>query len=186
MSDRQSWGDAWAIDGETLLVAQKRLDFDPADGSLWGLTMMAMLDHMRTRLTRITPNGTTEIATSQLDVTCSDRVFDAERLVCMAFDGASTHLLTVAPGEQAPQPIGSLAGQFVSYRPTRDGWLSGWVTTGVWINSSQLAVDVVSRRAIAIPSEFRADELTVVGRMAGTLAHDATSTRVRLYRIGER
>ena len=177
IADQPGWPDAWAVDGDSVLVAQRQFDLE---GLSW--TMLFMLDHMQTRLTRITPNGTSRIAASQLDTSCSDRAFDAARLACMAFDGTRTHLLSVDP-TGVPQPIGSLKGHFVSYRPTRDGWLSGWLTSGRWLNSTQLAVDVVSGRAVAIPHELRADELTVVGGTAGVLSHSGMSTRVRLYRL---
>jgi hypothetical protein len=184
-ANQPAWADAWAVEGDTILVAQKDFGLDLVDGGMWNLTMMVMLDQMPTRLTRITPSGATEIATSQLDTSCSDRVLDAARLVCMAFDGSRTHLFVLEPGGSPPQPIGSLGGHFINYRPTREGWLSGWIDSG-WINSTQIAVDVVGRRAIAIPRELRANEFTVAGRMAATLAHGASSTRVRLYRLDER
>jgi Zn-dependent protease with chaperone function len=177
IADQTGWPDAWAVDGDSVLVAQRQFDLD---GLSW--TMLFMLDHMQTRLTRITPSGTSKIAASQLDTSCSDRAFDAARLACLAFDGTRTHVLAVDP-TGVPQPIGSLKGHFVSYRPTRDGWLSGWLTSGRWLNSTQLAVNVVSGRAIAIPRELRADELTVVGGTAGVLSHSGLTTRVRLYRL---
>ena len=173
--DQNGWPDAWAVDGDGVLVAHRQFD---VEGLSW--TMLFMLDHLQTRLTRITSNGTSRIAASQLDTSCSDRAFDAARLVCLAFDGTRTHLLAVhTTGD--PQPIGSLSGHFVSYRPMRDGWLSGWLTSGRWTNSTQLAVDVVSGRAITIPRDLRADELTVAGGVAAVLAHTGSSTRVRLY-----
>lgn len=179
MADQAGWPDAWAIDGDSVLVAHRQFDLN---GLSW--TMLFMLDQMQTRLTRIAPNGTSKIAASQLDTSCSDRAFDAARLVCLAFDGTRTHLLAVDSSGD-PQPIGSLSGHFVSYRPTRDGWMSGWLSSGRWVNSAQqLAVDVVNGRAIAIPRDLRADELTVAAGVAGVLAHTGmATTRVRLFRL---
>jgi len=177
VADQAGWPEAWAVDGDSVLVADRRFDVESLN---W--TMLFMFDHVQTRLTRATPSGTSRIAASQLETSCSDRALDGARLVCMAFDGASTHLLAIDPTGE-PQPIGSLAGHFVSYRPTRDGWLSGWLTSGRWANSTQLAVDAVSGRAVAIPRDLRADELTVVGQVAGALSHSATFTRVRLFRL---
>jgi len=177
IADQTGWPDAWAVDGDSVLVAQRQFD---VEGLSW--TLLFMLDHMQTRLTRITPNATSKIAASQLDTSCSDRAFDAARLACLAFDGTRTHLVSVDPAGVS-QPIGSLKGHFVSYRPTRDGWLSGWLTSGRWLNSTQVAVNVVSGRAVAIPRELRADELTVVGETAGVLSHAGMSTRVRMYRL---
>src|SRR5262249_60187039 len=93
------------------------------------LTMAAMLDPLETRLTRVTPAGQSQIAVSRLDTICTDHALEAERLVCMAFDGARTHVLTFAPASDAPQPIGSFAGHFLPARPTREGWVRGWTAT---------------------------------------------------------
>jgi hypothetical protein len=41
----------------------------------------------------------------------------------------------------------------------------------------------VSGRAITIPRDLRADELTVAGGVAAVLAHTGSTTRVRLYRL---
>jgi len=178
IADQAGWPDAWAIDGDSVLVAQRQFDLD---GLSW--TLLLMLDHMQTRLTRITPTGTSKIAASQLDTSCSDHAVDAARLVCLAFDGTRTHVLAV-DSTGNPQPIGSLSGHFVSYRPARDGWMSGWLTSGRWAPSTQLAVDVATGRAIAIPRELRADELTAAGDVAGLLSHTGTATtRVRLFRL---
>lgn len=177
IADQAGWPDALAVDGDNVLIAQRQVELE---GLSW--TMLFMFDHMQTRLTRITPSGTSKIAASQLDTSCSDRAFDAARLACLAFDGTRTHVLSVDPTGVA-LPVGSLKGHFVSYRPTRDGWLSGWLTSGRWLNSTQLAVNIVSGRAIAIRRELRADELTVVDGTAGVLSHSGMSTRVRLYRL---
>jgi hypothetical protein len=178
IADQAGWPDAWAIDGDNVLVAQRQFDLD---GLSW--TLLLMFDRMQTRLTRITPTGTSKIAASQLDTSCSDHAFDTARLVCLAFDGTRTHVLAVdSTGD--PQPIGSLSGHFVSYRATRDGWVSGWLTSGRWASSTQLAVDLASGRAVAIPREWRADELTAAGDVAGVLSRTGTSaSRVRLFRL---
>lgn len=178
IADQTGWPDAWAIDGDNVLVAQRQFDLD---GLNW--TLLLMFDRMQTRLTRITPTGTSKIAASQLDTSCSDHAFDTARLVCLAFDGTRTHVLAVdSTGD--PQPIGSLSGHFVSYRTTRDGWVSGWLTSGRWVNATQLAVDLTSGRAVAMPRELRADELTATGNVAGVLSHTGTATtRVRLFRL---
>jgi hypothetical protein len=185
LDDQHGVADAWAIQGDTVLFAHRSLDFEfgPMPGSAWSLTMMAMLDQIGTRVTKITPAGPTEIAASQLDTTCSDRALEGDGLICTTFDGARTQLFTLTPGDATPQSIGSIAGHFISYRPARDGWLSGWVYAGMLSGPTQLAVDLVSRRAITLPGDFRADEITVAGRTAATLHHDAASTRVRLYPI---
>src|SRR5262249_48531835 len=128
-SDRQDTIDAWAIDGDTALRAQRTFGFDPLAGGAFSLTLAAMLDQMETRLTRITPAGQTQVAVSQLETMCTDHALDGERLVCVAYDGARTHVLAFAPTGDAPQPIGSLTGRFFTSRPTREGWLSGWTTT---------------------------------------------------------
>jgi Zn-dependent protease with chaperone function len=184
LDEAPGWSDAWAIQGETVLTARKEFPFDPTDGDALGLMLKMMFDQMPTRLTRITPAGAADVATSQLDTSCTDRALDAERLVCLAFDGSRTQFFAVEPRSGTLAPIGSIAGHFVSHRPTRAGWVSGWIDAHGWIDPRQLAVDVVGGRAIAAPRG--AGEFTAVGRVAGTLTYGGASTRVRLYRLNER
>jgi hypothetical protein len=183
--DREEALNALAIDGDTALRSQRTFGFDPIRGGALNLTMAAMFDQMETRLTRVTPNGETPVAVSRLDTICTDHAFDGERLVCMAYDGSRTHVFAFAPAGEAPQPIGSLGGRFLTSRPTREGWLSGWMMTsgGAVSMSSQVAIDLAARRIVAVPREMRAEEITVAGQVAGTVTHDASSTRVRLYSL---
>jgi len=183
ITDRQGPADAWAIEGDTVLLAHRSFDVDTLPDSPWGLAMMALLDQSETRLTRFTPAGPADVATSQLDTTCSDRALGGERIVCTVFDGTRTHLLVLDPHGSGPRSIGSLAGHFAGYRPAREGWLTGWTTSGGWLTPTQLAVDVASGRAIIVPRELGAQEIAVAGRVAGTVQHEGASTRVRLYRV---
>jgi hypothetical protein len=180
--ERHGWTDAWALEGDTVLLARKQFDLDAIGGGALSSTLTLLLSHIPTRLTRIGPTGTIDIATSQLDTTCSDRVFDAARLVCMAFDGKRTHLFVFEPNDSAPRPVGSIAGHFLSHRPTVGGWVTGWLNED-WLTTTQLAIDVQSHRAISMPPELAANELTVWGNVAATLTHLGTSTRVRFYRL---
>jgi len=70
-------------------------------------------------------------------------------------------------------------------RPTREGWISGWTMTsaGAVNLSTQVAIDVVSRRVVAVPDGIRAEEVTAAGAVAAVLTRDASSTRVRLYAL---
>lgn len=176
------WADAWALDGDTVLLARKQFDFATLDRGIVSSMLTLLLSHIPMRLTRIGPNGPVDVATSQLDTTCSDRAFEAARLVCMAFDGTRTHLFVLDPSDPTPRPVGSIAGHFLSYRPTAGGWVSGWLNND-WLTSTQLAVDVRSRRALSMPRELGVNELTVWGEIAAALTHTANSTRVRLYRL---
>jgi hypothetical protein len=176
--------DAWAIDHDTLLVAHRTFGFDlESPVAAWSLALTAMLQQSETRLTRIGPGRAREVITSQLEATCSDRLFGGARLVCTAFDGARTQLLAFDPAGHDAQSIGSLAGSFMGYRQT-DGWLSGWSRAGGLLSgATRMAVDVAGRRAIAIDHDAGADEIIGVGRTAATLHHDVAGTRIRLYSV---
>src|SRR5262249_5960015 len=84
LTDREEVGEAWAVDGDTALRAQRTFDFDLRETGALNLTMAAMLDPLETRLTRVTPAGQSQIAVSRLDTICTDHALEAERLVCMA------------------------------------------------------------------------------------------------------
>jgi Zn-dependent protease with chaperone function len=181
-AEQSAWADAWALEGDTVVLARKDFDLDMLHGNIMSSTLSMLLSQIPTRLTRIGPTGTIDIATSQLDTTCSDRAFDAARLVCLAFDGTRTHLVVLEPRDSTPRPVGSIGGRFMSYRPAAGGWVSGWLHDD-WLTTTQLAIDLQSGRAISLPREFSANELTVWGHVAATLTHLGTSTRVRLYRL---
>jgi hypothetical protein len=183
--DREQFTEAWVVDGDTALRAQRTFGFDPRLGGALAMTFAAMLNPLETRLTRITSSGSADVAVSRLETTCTDRAFDGDRLVCMAYDGARTHVLAMQPAAEAPQPIGSLAGRFLVSRPTREGWISGWTMTsaGALNLSTQVAVDLESRRVVAVPDGIRAEEITAAGGFAAVLTRDAASTRVRLYAL---
>jgi Zn-dependent protease with chaperone function len=176
------WADAWALEGDTVLLARRQFDLEALGGGFLNSTLTLLLSHIPTRVTRIGPSGATEVATSQLDTTCSDRVLDGARLVCMAFDGTRTHLFVLEPNDATPRPVGSIAGRFMSHRPTTGGWMSGWLNDD-WLTTTQLAIDVHSHRAVSMPEGLHANELTVWGNTAATLTHDGQSTRIRFYRL---
>jgi Zn-dependent protease with chaperone function len=183
--DREEAGEVWTVDGDTALRAQRTFGFDPRMTGVVSLTMAAMLDQMETRVTRITPAGQTDVAVSRLDAICMEHALDGSSLVCTAFDGLRTHVLAFAPTGNAPQPIGSLAGRFLISHSPRGGWLSGWTmtTTGTIDLPGQVAIDLVSRRLVTLPPGLRVEEVNAAGDVAATLTHDATSTRVRMYRL---
>jgi Zn-dependent protease with chaperone function len=185
LMDRDEVTEAWAIEGDTALRAQRGFGFDPRGGGALALTLMAMLDGLETRLTRITPAGRTDVAVSRLETFCTDHAFNGERLVCMAYDGARTHVFAFAPAADTPDAIGSLAGHFLASMPTREGWVSGWTTTGLGAVNlpGYVALDLVSRRLVAVPGELRAEEVTAAGDVAAIVTHDTSSTRVRLYAL---
>src|SRR5262249_40956852 len=172
-------------DGHPALRAQRTFDFDLRETGALNLTMAAMLDPLETRLTRVTPAGQSQIAVSRLDTICTDHALEAERLVCMAFDGARTHVLTFAPAWDAAQPIGWFAGHCLPARPTREGWVSGWTTTnaGMMNLPTPVAIDLTSRRLVVFPRELRVEEVTAAGPVAAAVSHDMASTRIRLYSL---
>ena len=171
------WPEAWAVEGDSVVLAETM--FNPGMGNRlsWRWTMLLGFDlMMRTQLTKVTPTGSKAIAASELSTTCSD-VLEATRLVCMAFDGARTHLVSLAPAVPTPRPIGSLTGHFAAYRASNK-WLSGWV------DSKAVAIDIESGRAIAPPREHEHGQFTAAGSIAATFAHERPSaTRIRLYSL---
>jgi Zn-dependent protease with chaperone function len=173
--DDHDWAQAWAVEDDTVVLAEQMFDPGMLDGISWRWWMIFAYDSMQTRLTEITPLGSKEIVVSQLSTTCTD-VLDATRLVCMAFDGVRTHVVSLEPGTATLKPVGTLNGQFVGYRSS-EKWVIGWF--GV----SALVIDVDSGRAIAIPRDLASGQFSVAGQFAATLAHQGSATRIRLYAL---
>ncbi|HEY7289534.1 MAG TPA: M48 family metallopeptidase [Vicinamibacterales bacterium] len=186
VAEREAFSDAWAVDGDTALRVHRTFGFDPTASGALSLTMAAMLEQTETRVTRVTAKGETPLAVSRLETTCTNDALDGGRIVCMAFDGGRTHILEMSANDGTPEPIGSLGGRFFTARPLREGWLTGWTTAGTHAISMpvQVAVEIATPRVVLFPGELGMQEIAVVGQIAGTLTHEGTSTRVRLYALG--
>jgi hypothetical protein len=184
--DREVYSDAWAVEGDSALRVHRTFGFSPTDTGALNLTMAAMLEQTETRLTRVTAKGETHVAVSRLETACTNDALDGGRIVCMAFDGGRTHVLEMSAGDGTPKPIGSLGGRFFTSRSLREGWLTGWTTAGTHAISMpvQVAIDLATPRVVLVPGELRTQEIAVAGQIAGTLTHEGTSTRLRLYVLG--
>jgi hypothetical protein len=69
-------------------------------------------------------------AQSLLRTTCEDDGVDAGLIVCGAFDGTHTRLVTVDPGNGRVTAAGNVDGSFVLQDAQADGWVAGWATDG--------------------------------------------------------
>ena len=178
LPERDGWISAIGTRGTTALAFQKHYGYGIL-GAAIALRLPSALLHMypESRLWRLGPDARVEAGRSLLDVMCVDEASPDEALLCTAFDGARTRILTVDPATAAVTPLAMVEGPFYADRLAAPGWLSGW-----W-RGRALAVHLGTRRAVRLRNP--AGEYLEVVAPAESVIAAATSvadgTRVRIY-----
>ena len=131
-------------------------------------------------INRVVNGNRMEIGRSLLEAGCD--ALDTEALLCAAYDGTRTRIVTIDPQTSAIQPVATVDGRFWTMDVTSRGWIVGWS------DATPVAIKLSTREALKPPSvddEF----VETMGVSDGALATAASTdegSRVRLYRIGER
>jgi hypothetical protein len=165
--------------GETSAVlVETRFDAETFNGE----TLARLLDvfnpyAMYTRVWHLEQDRHTQIGTSYLADQCFPNVYSEDRLVCAAFDGMRTHLVTIDAATAKVEPLATLDGHFSSYGHQSAGWLTGW-----W-NATPAAIRLRTREAFTTPddSEDRAVGATVSEQWIGSIVSQGRGARVLLY-----
>jgi len=119
-------------------------------------------------------------ALSRLEVTCMTAAFASEALVCSAFDGARTRLVTIDPTTAAVTPASTLWGRFQQQRGAAPGWVTGW------LDSSPLALRLATNVAFQVPARPHEWIIAVAATDAaiGTVSYGRDGgSIIRVYRL---
>jgi hypothetical protein len=130
------------------------------------------------RLWRLTPAARVEAGRSLLDATCLSEPLDDGSVVCTAFDGARTRILTVDPATAAVTAVGMVDGRFYADPGGARGWLTGW-----W-GRMPTAVHLETRVGLRLPRQAYDEFVELVApaeSVIGTATTVEGGTRVRLY-----
>jgi len=125
------------------------------------------------RIWRLQGETRSEVARSRLETGCS-AVSDG--LVCTAYDGSRTHVVSIALQTGALAPIARLDGRFWA-TDAAEGWITGW------LESTPAAIRVATREAFRPPrvgDEF--PTIVSAGRaVMGIVSSTDDGSRLRVY-----
>jgi heat shock protein HtpX len=169
---------AIAVSGPDALIVETRYEASLVEGiSLLSAATLLHSGLTSSQLWRVGPTGQQDLGLSHLATHCFVEAL-GDALVCGAFDGTRTRLLTIAPSTGTISAIGSLDGMFASYERAPAGWLTGW------LDSRPVAVRLATREVITLSDrESMLVGVAAADRWFGALTADGTTTRVRLFAL---
>ena len=117
-----------------------------------------------------------DLGISRIATDCYPSVIGGERVVCSAYDGTRTRIVSVDPATGEISAIGSLSGLFASDDHPPAGWLTGWR------DSTPVALRLDTRELVTLPERQHAFVgLTMSDRWLGTITADSGRSRIQLF-----
>jgi Zn-dependent protease with chaperone function len=175
--DRQVWPRNVAASQTSAVLVETRFDSEAFNGETLGRILDIFNPYaMYSRVWHLEQDRQTQIGTSYLADQCFPNVYAEDRLVCAAFDGVRTHLVTIDATARV-EPFATVDGHFSSYGHSSAGWLTGW-----W-DSTPTAIRLRTREAFAMPDdgEETAMGTAVSDRWIGSVMSQGRGARVLLY-----
>jgi Zn-dependent protease with chaperone function len=116
-------------------------------------------------------------ARTVLDTTCATGAFEDGRLVCAAFDGTDSRLVTIDPESASIAPVAALSGRLRLDTPAGNGWVAGWST------ATPVVLKLATRQMIEPPdaSTHTIYKVAAADAAIGTVAWNRAASRVRVY-----
>lgn len=177
-SQRMEWIDAVAVHGSDAFVVEKQYVYGPLGGSrLAALAPLMIRTYGRSQMWRVHDRERVDAGHSLLDASCDSDVLDEGRVVCTAFDGLRTRVVTIDPTTGVVSALAMMDGRFGRTGSVTGGWLSGWK------DSTPAALRLATREAFR-PRKNKDEFVTAVtgaDAVVGTVASIDDGSRVRVY-----
>jgi Zn-dependent protease with chaperone function len=150
---------------------------------LWSLGLASGLGrgyYTEIHINRIVNGSRIEVGRSLLEAGCD--ALETDALLCAAYDGTRTRIVTIDPQTSAIEPVATVDGRFWTMDVASRGWIVGWN------DAAPVAIRLSTREVLRPPSagdEFVASMGVSDGALA-TAAPIDEGSRVRIYRTGGR
>jgi Zn-dependent protease with chaperone function len=178
--DREVWPQVVAAGETGAVLVETRFDSDAFGSEALGRVLDVFNPYAtHSRLWHLEQDRHTRVGASYLVDQCFADVYAEDRLVCTAFDGIRTHLVTIDAETANVEPLATLDGRFASYGHSTSGWLTGW-----W-DSTPTAVRLRTREAFTTSDDTqrRALGATASERWIGFVTAQGRGARVHLYPV---
>ena len=119
-----------------------------------------------------------DLGISRIATNCYPSGIGGERVVCSAYDGTRTRIVSVDPATGEISAIGTLDGLFASDDHSAAGWMTGW------LDSTPVALRLDTRELVTLPERQHAlVGLTMSDRWLGTITADTGRSKIQLFRL---
>lgn len=117
-----------------------------------------------------------DLGISRIATGCYPNVIGGERIVCTAYDGTRTRIVSADPATREISAIGTLDGLFAGDEHPPAGWLTGWS------GSTPVALRLNTRELVTLPERPPAlVGLTTSDRSLGIITADGGRSKIRLF-----
>jgi hypothetical protein len=173
-TDRHLGAMAVAVSEQHALVVETQYDYGGLD-MLSARMLAVMLNPGGTvsRLWHIDDRGSRDLGLSQFTAACSPDA--APRLVCSAYDGTRTRIITLDPVTGQRAAIGLMQGRFTVDEHPPEGWLTGWR------DMTPVAVRLATGQIVTAPYDHGLVGFAAADHWLATVTVDNERSRLRLY-----
>ena len=117
-----------------------------------------------------------DLGISRIATDCYPGVMGGEQVVCSAYNGTRTRIVSVDPATGQISAIGTLSGLFADDDHSSAGWLTGW------LDSTPVALRLDTRELVTLPERQHAlVGLTMSDRWLGTITADTGRSKIQLF-----
>jgi hypothetical protein len=177
-----SWGQAMTAAGQKALFLDTAYQGTPFQNPLLIGLYAGARSHTESRLWHLVQGERHMTAVSRLDVSCSTGALTNDGLICAAFDGARTRIVSIDTATAEVHPVTMFWGRF---RASADG-AAGWITG--WLDISPIALRLATNEALRIsqpPREWIRAVAATDGAI-GTVSSGVGGARIRVYPLDYR
>lgn len=166
--------------GRAALIVEKRYSLGPLNRmSLGGLGPLLAAPYTESRLWQLRDGRRLDAGRSLLDASCVSDTLGDPRVVCTAFDGTRTRIVSIDIGTGSVTALTTIDGHFRTGTGGTRGWLTGWSESG------PVALRLATREAMQPPVLPVPEYVSMVAAsdgIIGTVAWKYRASRIRLYR----
>jgi heat shock protein HtpX len=174
--DRPIWPTVVVASGDDALLVETRydegLDFTTFFRAFSLLHPGAAVAH----LWHLGQGSHKDLGISRIATDCYPSVIGGERIVCSAYDGTRTRIVSVDPATGDISAIGTLSGLFAGDEHPPTGWWTGWR------DSTPVALRLDTRELLTLPERQHAlVGLTMSDRWLGAITAETGRSTIRLF-----
>jgi heat shock protein HtpX len=179
--DRHLGTMAVAVSEHHAIVVETQYDYGSLD-ILSARMLAVMLDPGATnaRLWHVDEHGPKDLGLSRITTTCSPDVMPHARLVCSAYDGTRTRIVTLDATTGVRAALGVMNGRFAVDEHPPAGWLTGWR------DMTPVAIRLRTGQIVTAPHEHALIGFAAADRWLATVTVDGEQSTLRLYPLPSR
>ena len=174
--DRPIWPTVVVASGDDALLVETRYDGGLDFTTFFRAFSLLHPGAAAAHLWHVGQGSHKDLGISRIATDCYPGVLGGERIVCSAYDGTRTRIVSVDPATGEISAIGSLSGLFAGDDHRSAGWLTGWR------DSTPVALRLDTRELVTLSEPQRAlVGLTMSERWLGTITADTGRSTIRLF-----